>query len=109
MIMAIILLVIAGAITGIKFSIGIELLIILGLLILTILVANRVDGLEGLFYYGALAWFVIGMLIGNVFVVFKYPSEREAFFEKTSKGIEWLFTPNSVIESKTNSVEKVKT
>lgn len=95
----------AGFFTGIKLSLTAEILIAVVAFLLAVIFSYNKE-LEGIFYFVMLFVFIVGMALGDCYVVARYPSARESFFGNISQTTEWLFTPSNMITNKPEKAEK---
>jgi len=89
----IILPLIIGIIIGIKCTIFVEALICIGVGVIMCVMGNG-KGLEGIMYVVFTVFFIIGTLIGDIYVIFAYPDIRELFFTRVSNAFSWLTSPS---------------
>lgn len=83
---------ILGAIVGIKCTLLVEILVCAAVALIMYLKSVNKE-MEGIFYYIFAMFFIVGTLVGDVYVLFAYPDIRELFFTRVSDGFKWLTSP----------------
>lgn len=84
--------VLIGIVVGIKLTFLLELAIfIISLVLMHLWTKDKeIEGMLAVYFW---SMFAIGMVVGNIYVMFAFPIAREAFFTNVAAAFSWLFTP----------------